>query len=167
MGESSRSSNVAVAATDAAADNKIRLTPLQPCQAPPALSQELDRVLSWTAPPRLTPTRIPPEFDQLFAGGDMSSMFSMLEHDDLIKEIEASLPDNLQDNPEENASVGSESDPSGDNMEEEEEEVQQKSPPKKAVLPPPQKAEAIVVSPILLVRSRPPRVLRQRSEPRL
>ncbi|KAG6975208.1 hypothetical protein JG688_00002625 [Phytophthora aleatoria] len=79
------------------------------------------------------------------------SMLSLLDHDDLISEIEAALPDNFQDNPEEDDSVGSESDPSADTTEEEEEKgEQQKTPPENVEEPQateaePAKLEAIVL----------------------
>lgn len=64
--------------------------------------------------------------DSLFSvGGEMSSMMALLDQDDMLKDIEASLPDNLQEvGNDTDDSVGSESDPSADDMEEEELERQ-------------------------------------------
>lgn len=63
----------------------------------------------------------PSEFDQLFADDSMTALLSLLDPEDLLKEIEATLPDDvLAECADEDGSVGSESDPSGDNMEDEE-----------------------------------------------
>ncbi|KAL4175512.1 hypothetical protein KRP22_000477 [Phytophthora ramorum] len=114
----------------------------------------------------LNPSSLSSEFDQLFSGDDVS-MLSLLDHDDLIREIEAALPDNFQDNPEED-SVGSESDPSGDTTEEEEKGEQQKVSPKDAKAPPiidkQEPAKSVVPVP---ARNRPPRVTRHLSESRI
>ncbi|KAG3114387.1 hypothetical protein PI125_g6481 [Phytophthora idaei] len=97
------------------------------------------------------------------------SMLSLLDHDDLISEIEAALPDNFQDNPEEDDSVGSESDPSADTTEEEEEEKgeQQKTPPENVEELQATEAEPAKLAVPMFSRNRPPRVTRHLSEPRL
>lgn len=63
------------------------------------------------------------EFGELFSvDGEVSSTMALLDQEELLKEIEATLPENLQEggNDDTDGSVGSESDPSGDDMEEEE-----------------------------------------------
>lgn len=114
-------------------DNKVRLAPLQltappisnrtHSPAPQCLSQSLDSAAPTTAIPTSAATlmfSVPSEFDQLFADDSMSAMLALTDPEDLLKEIEATLSENLQEYGEDDASVGSESDPSGDNMEEEE-----------------------------------------------
>ncbi|KUF77367.1 hypothetical protein AM587_10013321 [Phytophthora nicotianae] len=108
---------------------------------------------------------LPSEFDQLFSGEDVS-MLSLLDHDDLMSEIEAALPDNFQDNPEDDDSAGSESDPSADAVEEEEKEEQQKAPPTIIEEPPATEAEPTELAISILSRNRTPRVSRHLSEPR-
>ncbi|KAK1939417.1 Cytosolic carboxypeptidase 3 [Phytophthora citrophthora] len=155
-------------ASDLASNSKIRLAPLQATQLPSTLPEEQE-ITSWAqpqrpAPPLLDPV-LPSEFDELFTGEDMS-MLSLLDHEDLIREIEAALPDNFQDNTEDE-SVGSESDPSGD-TEEEEKGDKQITPPKEVKLVPVTETEpaAKLVVPVLS-RNRPPRVTRHLSESRL
>ncbi|KAL3668215.1 hypothetical protein V7S43_007076 [Phytophthora oleae] len=155
-------------ASDLTNNSKIRLTPLQSSQLPSILPTEQE-ITSWAQPqrpasPLLDPV-LPSEFDKLFSGEDMS-MLSLLNHQDLIREIEAALPDNFQDNTEDE-SVGSESDPSGD-TEEEEKGEKQKTPPKKVKQAPATEAEpaTTLVVPVLS-RNRPPRVTRHLSESRL
>ncbi|KAG1705848.1 hypothetical protein DVH05_002413 [Phytophthora capsici] len=107
---------------------------------------------------------LPSEFDKLFSGEDMS-MLSLLDHEDLIREIEAALPDNFQDNTEDE-SVGSESDPSGDT--EEEELGEKQILPEEVKLTPVTETEPAtkLVVPVQS-RNRPPRVTRHLSESRL
>ncbi|GMF09294.1 unnamed protein product [Phytophthora lilii] len=172
-------------ATDTTSSSKIRLAPLQTPQLP-VIPSGLEDPVSWVQPqrpssPLLDPvsfTRtvensdtfsfgLPSEFDQLFSGEDVS-MLSLLDHDDLIREIEAALPDNYQDNPEEDGSVGSESDLSGDATEEEEEKQEhQKTPPKSSDVSPNIEVEPTKLVVPALTRNRPPRVTRHLSEPRL
>ncbi|KAE9135397.1 hypothetical protein PF007_g2577 [Phytophthora fragariae] len=170
------------AANDFASNSKIRLAPLE---VPLALPKEQDGPMSWMEPqrpasPLLDPVSLdrgtensesfsfgpPPEFDQLFAGEDVS-VLSLLDHDDLIREIEAALPDNFQDNSEEDGSVGFESDPSGDTTEDEDKEGRQKTPPKSIIESPAIEAEPVKLAEPVLTRNRPPRVTRHLSEPRL
>ncbi|KAL4159924.1 hypothetical protein PRNP1_000496 [Phytophthora ramorum] len=167
-----------VSANDSTSTSNIRLAQL------PRLSPNKQGVpVSWVQPQRPVSALLDPvslnrpqensrllglssEFDQLFSGDDVS-MLSLLDHDDLIREIEAALPDNFQDNPEED-SVGSESDPSGDTTEEEEKGEQQKVSPKDAKAPPiidkQEPAKSVVPVP---ARNRPPRVTRHLSESRM
>ncbi|GMF16934.1 unnamed protein product [Phytophthora fragariaefolia] len=165
---------------DLASNTKIRLAPLQALVLP----KEQGEATPWIQPqrpasPLLDPVSqgrasehidkfsfgFPPEFDQLFSGEDVS-MLSLLDHDDLIREIEAALPDNFQDNPEEEGSVGSESDPSGDTTEEEEKEGRQNAS-KRTEEPPATETEIAQLIEPVLTRNRPPRVTRHLSEPRL
>ncbi|KAF1788605.1 Peptidase M14, carboxypeptidase A [Phytophthora cactorum] len=168
---------------DFVSNNTVRLAPLGSSQLPINLPKEHD--MSWIRPqkpasPPLDPvpsnrlsencdassSGLPSEFDQLFSGEDMS-MLSLLDHDDLISEIEAALPDNFQDNPEEDDSVGSESDPSADTTEEEEKGEQQKTPPENVEEPQATEAEPAKLAVPMFSRNRPPRVTRHLSEPRL
>ncbi|KAJ8577940.1 hypothetical protein ON010_g1266 [Phytophthora cinnamomi] len=167
---------------DFTSNSKIRLAPLQ---ASLVLPKEQDGPMSWMEPqrpasPPLDPVPLgrgtensdsfsfgfPPEFDQLFSGED-ASMLSLLDHDDLIREIEAALPDNFQDNSEEDGSICSESDPSGDTTEDEDKEDQQKTPQKTVVETPSIETEHTKLAEPVLTRNRPPRVTRHLSEPRL
>ncbi|KAF1789393.1 Peptidase M14, carboxypeptidase A [Phytophthora cactorum] len=167
---------------DFVSNNTVRLAPLGSSQLPINLPKEHD--MSWIRPqkpasPPLDPvpsnrlsencdassSGLPSEFDQLFSGEDMS-MLSLLDHDDLISEIEAALPDNFQDNPEEDDSVGSESDPSADTTEEEEKGEQQKTPPENVEEPQATEAEPAKLAVPMFSRNRPPRVTRHLSEPR-
>ncbi|ETO78179.1 hypothetical protein F444_06822 [Phytophthora nicotianae P1976] len=170
-------------ASDLASSTKIRLMPLEGCKLPIQLPTEQD--MTWTQPQRpasplldpvpsnrltencdVTSFGLPSEFDQLFSGEDVS-MLSLLDHDDLMSEIEAALPDNFQDNPEDDDSAGSESDPSADAVEEEEKEEQQKAPPTIIEEPPATEAEPTELAISILSRNRTPRVSRHLSEPRL
>ncbi|KAG7390320.1 Cytosolic carboxypeptidase 2 [Phytophthora pseudosyringae] len=170
-------------ASDLASNSKIRLAPLEGSQ--PLLILPKDQDMTWVQPQRpaspvLDPVpfnrsaensdacsfRLPPEFDQLFSGEDMS-MLSLLDHDDLIREIEAALPENFQENPEEDGSVGSESDPSGNTTEEEEKGEQQNTPPKNTDKPPAAETEPAKLAVPNLSRNRPQRIVRHVSEPRL
>jgi hypothetical protein len=173
------------AASEITSNSKIRLKPLQASQLPLIVPKDQDKAAPWVQPPRpvsplLEPVSLsramensdsfafdmPSEFDQLFSGEDLS-MLSLLDHDDLLREIEAALPDNFQDNPEEDESAGSESDPSGDTTEDDEKGEQQKPPSEGA-----EEAQTMEMDPEKLVvpvlaRNRPPRVTRHLSEPRL
>lgn len=103
------------------------------------------------------------EFDGLFAGDSLVALLSLSDPEDLLKEIEAALPDGLADCGEEDGSIGSESDPSGDNMEDEE---LQSASTWRSILPLP--AESSTAEPISKPqRARPLRLVRHLSEPRL
>lgn len=106
---------------------------------------------------------LPSEFDALFADDSMSALLALSDPDDLLKEIEATLPDVLADDASEDGSVGSESDPSGDNMEDEE---LQSANTWTTILPTASTASAVEPTP-KLPRTRPLRVMRHLSEPRL
>lgn len=166
------------ATNDLTSNSKIRLAPLEAPQQPLILAKEQDRPASWVQPQQpASPLSITTEsdslsfgllteFDQLFSGEDVS-MFSLLDHDDLIREIEAAFPDDFQDNPEEDGPVGSESDPSGDTTEEEEKGEQQKTSLKSVEEPSTTETAPPKLTMPNFPRNRPPRVTRYLSEPRL
>lgn len=104
----------------------------------------------------------PSEFDALFADDDMAALLSLADPQALLKEIEAALPDCLTDG--DDGSVGSESDPSGDNMETKELE----SVPSWTSIRPRRTENAVAdLQATKLQRARPLRLLRHLSEPRL
>lgn len=140
----------------------------QECLLPPKVSQFLPLVSPLTvATPRAVAkpqSGMPSEFDEMFASPEFSSMFSLSDPEDLLKEIEAALPDNLEDDSsDEEESAGSESDPSGDNMEEEElARAEEAAEPDEL----PFDIQIKEPSPVLK-RLRPARVRRNLSEPRM
>ncbi|GAB9473299.1 Reticulocyte-binding protein 2 a [Globisporangium polare] len=134
-------------------------------QTPDRPSASAFAILTATAPPASSASSFPSEFDQLFADDSMTGLLSLSDPEDLLKEIEVTLPDDVLTEcaDDEDASVGSESDPSGDNMEEEElhsanswRNILTASTEQKVAEP----AEK-------LPRTRPLRLMRHQSEPRL
>jgi hypothetical protein len=107
------------------------------------------------------------EFGDLFsADGEMSSMMALLDQEDMLKEIEATLPENMHEggNDDTDGSVGSESDPSGDDMEEEELARERPRTPAQVT----NSARALdSLQPIPLPRKRPLLLRRNLSESRL
>jgi hypothetical protein len=114
-------------------------------------------------PAAMTPFSFPPEFNQLFADDSVSAMFSLIDPEDLLKEIEASLSDNFHESGDDDVSVGSESDPSGDNMEEK--EFRSTESWKEILLTPEDDTSKKPIQ--KLPRTRPLRVTRHLSEPRM
>lgn len=178
----------------AVADNKIRLAPLnspivskidenaqhhredaffladcmttsQAC-SPPKVSQLLPQVSPQTTLSCSVSKQpaMPSEFDEMLASPEFASMFSLSDPEDLLKEIEAALPENLEyDSSDEEESAGSESDPSGDNMEDEELERADV-----ALDPDALPFQINLAQPSLTMkRSRPARLRRNLSEPRM
>ncbi|TYZ63720.1 hypothetical protein PybrP1_003689 [[Pythium] brassicae (nom. inval.)] len=142
-------------------------TPRQFCEpqaAPPLEAAAALGCAPTPTPLSSVPSGFPPsDFDALFAGDEMAALLSLADPQDLLKEIEAALPEDFADCGDEDGSVGSESDPSGDNMEDEE---LQSAPSWRTILPLP--AESPAAEPAArLRRARPLRLMRHLSEPRL
>jgi hypothetical protein len=93
-------------------------------------------------------------------------MMALLDQEDMLKEIEATLPENMHEggNDDTDGSVGSESDPSGDDMEEEELARERPRTPAQVT----NSARALdSLQPIPLPRKRPLLLRRNLSESRL
>ncbi|DBA02348.1 TPA: hypothetical protein N0F65_007167 [Lagenidium giganteum] len=111
-----------------------------------------------------TGSGLPSEFDQLFQSDEFASMLSIQDADELLKEIEADMPENLDAIDWEEESVGSESDPSADDMEPE--ELAREGSYKDLVANAPKEVVADVKPPTP-ARQRIKRIMRHFSESRL
>lgn len=185
MSLSSLPSPLAPAFSPRSADNKLRLAPLRSVLAPVSVDELSLRAPAAHSPPKQTArvsisqflpqTPASPaapsvfsfssEFDELFADDSMTALLSLSDPEDLLKEIEAALPVDVlaEYEAEEDGSVGSESDPSGDNLEEEE---LRSANSWKNILVAPSDQKAAEPAP-KLPRSRPLRLMRHLSEPGL
>ncbi|TMW63340.1 hypothetical protein Poli38472_002281 [Pythium oligandrum] len=151
-------------------ESKLRLAPIQLTTASPApitpLQLHGDTLSSpfFTSPSRISPRPADPlkGFGAVFGDGDLAALFSGVSSpEDLLREIEDALPENLQNGSDDDESPGSESDPSGDNMEDE--ELQRQESWKNVLTPPPQTTEE-PSPPKLLVKSRTLKLMKRFSD---